>query len=443
MAHIINMPKQGLQMTEGTIMKWLASEGDTIAENAPLFEIETDKLTITVDSTHAGTLLKIVRKEGEVVPITEAVAIIGDANEDISEVLASMNTGASQTQETQATQATQESTSATASASQAPMQASLQVSQGAQTSGFASPRAKTAAQEKNLDYSTIAGSGPDGLVIERDVLATASAQPSATPLAKKIAAQQNVSLANVHGSGARGKICRADVLAGKNIQEATPDIRPLTGMRRVISQRMKESQNLNAQTTHRVSVCMTEASRCREQLKKLDIKVSFNDIISLCVARALHDKPQMNVQFVENGIWYKDTVNLGIAVALDEGLVVPVVHNAQYMTLQEISVAIKEVATKARDGSLEPDRYTGGSFTISNLGMYGLEEFTAIINPPESGILAVGKIEQTPIAVNGNVEIHPMMKLTLSYDHRLIDGAPAAEFLSTIKKYLENPFCLL
>jgi pyruvate dehydrogenase E2 component (dihydrolipoamide acetyltransferase) len=214
----------------------------------------------------------------------------------------------------------------------------------------------------------------------------------------------------------------------------------MAGMRRVIAERMKQSQNANAQASHRIAVRMDEATRLRLSLNK---EVGFNDLIALAVTRSLLDFPAMNSELVSEGIWRKDFVNLGIAVAVDKGLIVPVIKDADLLSLRELSAAIKSMAEKARSGTLQSDEYTGGSFTISNLGMFGLEDFTAIINPPEAGILAVGKIEDTPVAVNGNVEIKPLMKLTLSYDHRIVDGAPAAQFLSAIKEYLENPYKLL
>jgi pyruvate dehydrogenase E2 component (dihydrolipoamide acetyltransferase) len=203
---------------------------------------------------------------------------------------------------------------------------------------------------------------------------------------------------------------------------------------------MKQSLNENAQTCHRIAVRMDEAVRLRQSLDK---KIGYNDLIAYAVVRALGDFPAMNAELVTEGIWQKDFVNLGMAVAVDGGLIVPVVKDADLLSLAELSAAVKALAEKARLGSLQPDDYSGGSFTISNLGMYGLEEFVAIINPPEAGILAVGKIEDTPVAVQGNVEIHPLMKLTLSYDHRVVDGAPAAQFLARIKEYLENPYKLL
>ncbi|MDR2617774.1 MAG: 2-oxo acid dehydrogenase subunit E2 [Treponema sp.] len=413
MAEKIIMPKQGLQMTEGTIVEWLVPEGGRIVEGEPLFIIETDKVTITIDALVSGTLLKILAKEGDVVPVTGIVAIAGEPGEDISALT------------------------------------------GVPGRVFISPRAKMRAEELGVDYLAVHGSGQGSMIVERDIIAAAQSgsarkdsaasgpeKPAATPLAKKIALQSGLDLADIQGSGSRGKITRSDVVNSIKAKSPAGERRivPMRGMRKIIAERMKQSQNENAQTFHRVSVRMDEAVRLRQSLDKT---VGYNDLIAFASVRALKDFPEINAELTAEGIWQKDFVNLGIAVAMSGGLIVPVVHDAQRLTLAELASEIKALAEKARNNALQPDDYTGGSFTISNLGMYGLEEFAAIINPPEAGILAAGKIEETPIAVNGNVEIHPVMKLTLTYDHRIIDGAPAAQFLVRIKEYLENPYRLL
>ena len=427
----IIMPKQGLQMTEGTIIQWLAKEGDFVASGSPLFEMETDKLTITIDSSESGTLLKILREAGETVPITELIAIIGEQGEDYSGLLAEHSPVAA------------ESPCRNGANPQAETQVAPLAATQKGPACFATPRAKMRAAELNIDWTTLKGSSPEGWIIERDVVAANAERPRVTPLARKVAAVEGIDIASVQGSGPRGKILRADVDAHRTVMPQERHIVPLRGMRKVIAERMKQSQEINAQTMHKASVRMAEATRMREVLKSTGRKVSFNDIVALSVVRALREHPQMNVELTPEGIWYKDFVNLGLAVALDVGLVVPVVRNAERMNLEELSTTMREMAEGARAGLLSPDDYTGGSFTLSNLGMYGLEEFTAIINTPESGILAVGAVERVPVAVGDAVEVQPVMKLTLSYDHRVIDGAPAAEFLRTVKRYLETPYCLL
>jgi pyruvate dehydrogenase E2 component (dihydrolipoamide acetyltransferase) len=254
-----------------------------------------------------------------------------------------------------------------------------------------------------LSLIALTGSGPDGLIVEQDVLTAARVT---APAVREL------------GSGVRV---------------------PLSGMRGVIARRMRQSLEQNAQAVHKVSVRMDEAKRAIALMRERGHKIGYNAIIALATVRALVEHPELNAEIVGNEIWRKDFVNLGIAVAVPDGLMVPVVRDAHRLSLLQLSAAMRELADRARDGRLAPDDCSGGSFTLSNLGMLGLEEFTAIINPPEAGILAVGKVEDTPLAVDGRVEIHPVVRLTLSYDHRIVDGAPAALFLAHIKLYLETP----
>lgn len=451
MAERIIMPKQGLQMTEGTIVEWLAGEGGTVTAGEPLFTIETDKVTITIDALVSGTLLKIVAGPGTTVPITGLIGVVGNPGEDISAIVAGAGAndgGAS----------AGVSAAASASASAAPGSAEAL---GAETSGaglagasggrvFISPRARTKAEERGIDWRSLRGSGAGGMIVERDIETfSPPAETKITPLAVKVAALIGKDFSRIVGSGSRGKITRADVLSSpfpgtETSRSGERKLLPMKGMRKIIAERMKQSQNENAQASHRISVRMDEAARVRIAFKK---DLSYNDIIAMAAVRALKDFPEMNAELCPEGIWRKDFVNLGVAVAVEEGLLVPVVKDADLLSLRSLAAAIKELAEKARSGELGPDEYSGGTFTLSNLGMFGLEEFTAIINPPEAGILAVGKIEDSPVAVTGSegiktVEIHPVMKLTLSYDHRIVDGAPAARFLFRIKEYLEEP-CLM
>ena len=438
MANKVIMPKQGLQMTEGTIMSWLVKEGEVATEGEPLFEMETDKLTITMDSPASGTLLKIVKGEGETVPITETIAVIGEPGEDISALL----------EETAASDApAAEEAPAEAAATEAAAPQTVQRAEGERI--FITPRAKMVAEEKGIDYSGIAGSGTDGMIIERDVITYIASGAKATPLAKKVAAQSGVKLDDVAGTGARGKIVKDDIMAAVAARAAGGAARgetlvPFTGMRKVVATRMRDSLETAAQTSHKISADMTEAANLRAAFKKQDKRVSYNDIVSLAVCRALKDFPMMNAQMTDDGILVKDYVNLGIAVAIDRGLIVPVINDADLMTVEEIGIMTRELAEKAKNGTLKPDEYKGGTFTISNLGMFGLDSFVAIINQPESGILAVGAIKKTPVVLdNDEITVRPIMSLTLSYDHRVVDGAPAAEFLSKIKAYLEQPYLLL
>jgi pyruvate dehydrogenase E2 component (dihydrolipoamide acetyltransferase) len=443
------MPKQGLQMTEGTIIKWLKQEGERIESGQPLFEMETDKLTITIDAAVSGTLLKIVKAEGEVVPITEMIAVIGELGEDIGGLLADGKVN-------QAPEATAKEAAGAVGAVETAIDPEG-TTRAAGEKVFITPRAKTLAQGNNLDYLKVNGTGPEGLIVEKDVQAYLAALPAqsetagkVTPVAAKLAGQHQVKLAEVGGSGVRGKVMKADIeaaIAARSGKTASGTrkgrIIPFAGMRKVIADRMTQSLQGMAQANHRMKVDMTEIIRFREKLKAAEIKVSFTDIFVKVVAKALLDFPMANASLTDEGILVKDYVNMGLAVAVENGLIVPVIKDADLMTLGEIATVAAELIAKAKSGQLQPDDYTGGTFTITNLGMFGIDEFTAIINPPESAILAVGKIEKTPVVVDDAVVIRPVMTLSLTYDHRVIDGAPAAQFLQRVKQILQNPYLLI
>ena len=292
----------------------------------------------------------------------------------------------------------------------------------------------------------VTGSGPDGLIVERDVLAFTPRQ--STPLAKAVARQEGVEVADATGSGAHGKVTKADIEAlvaarkgGQAVRSGT--LVPYEGKRRIIGEKMKESLLTHAQLSHQIRVDMSRAVELRESLKAASRKVSYNDIILMATARALMDYPVMNAELTDKGILQKDYVHLGMAVDTPSGLIVPVIRDADLMRLGEISACAAELAEKAKSGRLTPAEYTGSSFTVSNLGMFGLTSFVPILNTPESGILGVGQIEKQPVVIDDAVVIRPMMNLTLTYDHRVTDGAPAAQFLARVKQYLENPFLLL
>ena len=442
------MPKQGLQMTEGLITKWLVQEGERVEAGVPLFEMETDKLTIEIESPASGILLKIIRPAGETVPITELIALIGESGDAAAE---------------------------SAPTAQAPAAAAV-TAQAPAGRIFITPRARTAAAEQAVDPAGLAGSGPDGLIIERDILAAARRQPAEakiTPVAARLARQNAVDPNLATGSGARGKIVRADIedlvaakaagpstaprpsavpsavtpaaagAAGPAVQADQDMLIPFAGMRKVIADRMMQSVQGMAQANHRMKVDMSETVRFREKLKEAEVKVSYTDILIKVVARALADFPMINASLTPEGILLKSAIHIGLAVAVENGLIVPVIKHADRRSLREIAAESAGLAEKARKGGLLPDDYTGGTFTVTNLGMYDLDSFTAIVNPPESAILAIGKIDRVPVAVEDTVVIRPVMMLSLSYDHRIIDGAPAAQFLQRIKQYLQNPYLLI
>ena len=436
MASVIIMPKQGLLMEEGTITKWLAKEGEQTTEGAPLFEMETDKLTITMDSTATGTVLKILHPEGDTVPITQPIAIVGQPGEDISGLLGGE----------------------APAAAPAP-QPVVEHAPGERV--FSSPRARLRAEENGVDIAAVPGSGPDGLVVERDVQNYIANQPTVTPLAANQARIQGIDLSGLTGTGPNGKITTEDLHIASAAVEPAPAAEPIpgqltrgtrteamSGMRKAISRNMLTSKSTNAQTNHRMVVDMTAAVALRRQYKALGIKISYNDIIVRACAKALQDFPIVNASVDGSDIVYHDYVNIGTAVSVPGGLIVPVIRDADIIGLTGIAAKSAELIEKAREGRLTEADYHGGTFTVSSLGMFDLDDFVAIINPPESAILAVGKIAKTPVVVTDDegedqVVIKSMCALCLSYDHRIIDGAEAAKFLQKLKSYLQNPILLI
>lgn len=397
---IVIMPKQGLQMTEGMISTWLVQEGQEVKEGQPLFEMETDKLSITIDASASGTLLKILCDEGEVAEVAAPIAVIGEPGADYQAILNGTSVNATEPQP------------APVPATQSTTHSSTQVETPAVSCverTFSSPRARTRAEELGIDFKAIPGSGPMGMVLERDVLNAKSMMKTVEQVTAPTGAKQV----------------------------------PISGMRRVIAQRMMDSLNTLAQANHRLTVDMSAAVALREQLKAAGVKVSYNDIVIRCVAKALTEFPMVNATMDDKFITLYDHVNIGVAVATDTGLLVPVIRNADKLSLPQIAVMSKDLAARTKENKLSPDELTGGTFTISNLGMFDIESFTAIINKPEAGILAVGKMEKQPVVINDQIVIRPRMQLSLTYDHRILDGAPAALFLRRVKQLLENPGLLI
>ena len=450
MATIVIMPKQGLMMEEGTITSWLKKEGEAVTAGEPLFEMETDKLTITMDAEASGTLLKILHPEGDVVPITQPIAVLGEPGEDVSALVGGDAAPA---------QAAAPAEAAPAPAAEAPASPAVERAPGERV--FSSPRARLRAEENGVDIAAVPGSGPDGLVIERDVNAYMANKPAVTPLAANIAKAQGVDLSGVTGSGSNGKIKVFDLPGGSPAaapaaQESPAAVQQsrgthtekMSGMRKAISRNMLASKETNAQTNHRIKVDMTAAIALRKQYKDLGIKISYNDIIVRACAKALADMPIVNASVEGDSILYHDYVNVGTAVSVPGGLIVPVIKDADIIGLSGIAARSAALIEKAREGRLTDADYHGGTFTVSSLGMFDLDDFVAIINPPESAILAVGKIAKTPVVVTDEegedaIVIKSMCALCLSYDHRIIDGAEAAKFLQKVKNYLQNPVLLI
>jgi pyruvate dehydrogenase E2 component (dihydrolipoamide acetyltransferase) len=421
MAIKVIMPKQGLQMTEGIITRWLYREGQTVKQGEPLFEMETDKLSIEIDAPASGTLLKIIHDEGDTVPITETIALIGEPGETLAKPEGEADETAREATGRPGESPERQAGTHAEAAAKTHDEAAAKTHAEAAAAGrvFATPRARALAKDLGLRCEEVRGTGPEGIIIEKDILQAAQEMKNRRGQEQKQEPRPEQKKEPVAGGQSR--------------------LIPLSGKRKVIAERLTRSLREMAQANHRMKVNMTEIIRLREKLLSQGSKVSFTDILIKAAARALPEFPMINSSLTPDGILLKDEINIGVAVATDDGLMVPVIKDAARRSLREIASLNGELAEKARQGRLTSYECSGGTFTITNLGMFDIDEFTAIINPPESAILAIGKIEKTPVVEGDGIVIRPIMTMSLTYDHRVIDGAPAARFLQKIKEILLNP----
>jgi len=384
MATAITMPKMGLSMKTGTVGKWLKNEGDAVKKGEAVVEVMTEKITNKVEAPADGILLKIVAPKGTKLPVGALMGVIGEPGEDISAILAAPPSAAAEGSATPGSQ--------TAAGQKVKI----------------SPAARKLAEENGIDYTRITGTGPEGRITKEDVEKTIA---------------EGVSAAD---------------------DRPTLEVIPYEGMRRAIGDNMAHSWSIAPKVTHHVSVDISNLLALRKTLNngvKDKDKISITDLLVKAVARALEMKPNINVTLDGDAIKVLQDINIGVAVALDDGLIVPVVRNANKKSLAEVSKEVRDLAKRARKNKLNPDEMGGGTFTITNVGAYGsVDWFTPIINQPESAILGVGRTVDKPVVVDGQIVVRPMMGLSLSFDHRVIDGAPAAEFLAVLLGLIEQPY---
>ncbi|QDA61321.1 pyruvate dehydrogenase complex dihydrolipoamide acetyltransferase [Hymenobacter jejuensis] len=434
-ATVIRMPKMSDTMTEGTIASWLKKVGDKVKSGDVLAEVETDKATMELENYDDGTLLYIGPKEGEAVAVDGVLAIIGEEGADVQALLGGQSGGAAAPAAAPAAPA--EATSAATTSQAAPAEAATT----AQTGGrlLASPLAKRIAKDKGIDISQVKGSGDNGRIISRDVesFQPGAAQPAAAPV------PQAAPTAQPAAAPAPQAAAPAAAPAATPAEGTYTDT-PVSQMRKVIARRLSESLFTAPHFYLTMEILMDRAMEVRTQLNTLSpVKLSFNDMVIKACAVALKQHPVINSSWLGDKIRQNKVVNIGVAVAVDEGLLVPVVRNADGKGLSAIATEVKELAGKAKSKKLQPAEWEGSTFTISNLGMFGIEEFTAIINPPDACILAVGGIKQTAVVKDGQLAIGNVMKVTLSCDHRVVDGATGSAFLQTLKSLLEDPMRML
>lgn len=391
MATTVIMPKLGLTMTEGTIEKWLKQEGDRIEKGEPLVEIITEKINFQYESPASGILRKIFHHEGETVPVTTPIAIIAEEGEAVAEVeIAKPEVPV-----------------------EIPLPAAVQKESREPTKRiFVSPIARRMAQEKGIDLSSIKGSGPMGRIIKMDILKAPG---------KEVAPA---------------------------MQRPSEKLIPLKGIRRIIAKRMTESFQNVPHFYLSLEIDMTSCLVLHEQLReemerRTQLRLTLTDLLVKTTASALRDHPIINSRIEGDQIHLIEEINIGVAIALEDGLIVPVIHHADQKSLTEITSTLRDLTHKAKEGKLSLEEVGGGTFTLSNMGMLGIDKFNAIINPPECSILGVGRTVEKPVFHGGEIKVRPMAWFSLSSDHRIVDGATAALFLNQIKKLVENPTFLL
>lgn len=412
MAEVIRMPKMSDTMEEGVIVEWLKKEGDTVKSGDILAEVETDKATMELENYVKGTLLHIGVQKGDAVPVDGIIAIVGEPGEDIKALLAEASTK-----------------------KEAPKE---EVAESSAPAPQATPAAPSAPAATNNTATTT----DDGRI-------------KASPLARKMAEEKGLNIASIHGTGENGRIVRRDI---ENYKESAASIPaapvytgqesftevPVSQMRKTIARRLADSKFTAPHFYLTMEINMDKAVEARGAMNEYSpVKLSYNDMVIKAAAIALRQHPQVNSSWMGDKIRTNQHIHVGVAVAVEDGLLVPVVRFADNKTLSQISAEVKELAEKAKTKKLQPAEWEGNTFSISNLGMYGIDEFTAIINPPNACILAIGGMKETVIVKNGEMRPGHIMKVTLSCDHRVVDGVVGSKFLQTFKNLLEEPVRLL
>jgi pyruvate dehydrogenase E2 component (dihydrolipoamide acetyltransferase) len=448
MASEVIMPKLSPTMEEGQLSRWLKKEGDSVAMGEPLAEIDTDKATMEMQALTNGVLRKILIKEGESAPLGQVIAIVGEPDEDISAL------------ESKAQSPKTEATPPASTEAPAPEQPS-EASTAAPSASAQAPAARPS--------PTTGGNGRKGDVVE----AAPSGRLIVSPLAARMAAEAGIDLRSLSGSGPGGRIIKRDIeaaitggqkVAPERAEVAQPRLRPVpplqqptvagaspfrdepvSEIRKVIARRLVTSLGPVPHFFLTTEIEMDRAVEMRRNINELDpdLKISINDIIIKVAAAALIQHGDVNASFQEKVIRYYERADIGVAVAIEDGLITPVVRSADQKSLSEIAGEVRDLAERARSRKLRPEEYTGASFSISNLGMFGIDEFTAVINPPEGAIVAVGTVTPKPVVREDEIVVRHMMRVTMSCDHRVIDGATGAKFLQTFKRILENPLYLV
>jgi pyruvate dehydrogenase E2 component (dihydrolipoamide acetyltransferase) len=450
MATQVVMPKLSPTMEEGQLARWLKQEGDTVSMGEPLAEIDTDKATMEMQSLGNGVLRKILIQEGESAPLGQIIAIIGEPDEDISGLLSGVQSGQSQAPSKEQAEAQPVESEAGKEGAPAPQPApqgdtgrpaqsgdngaGVQSDTGDGGRLVVSPLAARMAAEAGINLRSLRGSGPAGRIIKRDI--EAAIQAGQTQTEAKAGEPLQAPRAGEPVSPAQ----QSEIAGASPYRDE-----PMSEMRRVIARRLVTSIGPVPHFFLTTEIEMDNVASLRNSIKELnpDLKISVNDIIIKVAAAALIAHPQVNASFQEKSIRYYERADIGVAVAIEDGLITPVIRSADKKSLSQIAAEVRELAERARARRLKPEEYTGATFSVSNLGMFGINEFTAVINPPEAAILAVGEMKPSAVVREGVVAVRQIMRVTMSCDHRVIDGATGAQFLQTFKRILENPLYLI
>lgn len=447
MAEKLLLPKMGATMEEGMIDTWLVEEGEKIEAGDPIVAVQTDKITIEVEAENDGVLLKKLYEPGDIVPVQQVIAFIGEEGENLDNIMEDVREDVF---------GVENEIKETEFISNGNVESVISTGNKEETIPIRrTPIARRLAEENNVNLKDISGSGPLGRIQKRDIeYYCKSSQKKITPLAQKIAADFQIVTSNIDGSGTHGKIIKDDIISANrpSISEQLQVKRvPFKGMRKVIAQRISDSFYSAPHVTLNTEVDMTECVKLRQKLLPVieqleNVRLSYNEILIKATAFTLKNNPNINISLDnDKDILYHSDINIGIAVAVPDGLVVPVLNNVDKKGLGTVAKEAKAIAKKAKDGSLTIDEMQGSTFSISNLGMYAIDGFTPIINQPNAAILGVGRIQKKLVIVDDEDEakVRSMMILSLSFDHRIIDGAPAAQFLTDLKEVLENPYKLM
>ena len=459
MATSIVMPQMGYDMREGTVVRWHKQEGDPVARGDVLADIETDKATVEYEAFTAGVLRKIIAQEGVTIPVGELIAVITAPDEPLPEdILAKAEPAAESLQPTSTGVGVDEPSPQPSIAT--PIQ---------DGEVRASPIARRLAKERGIDLSRVSGTGPGGRIVEQDVLSYKEATPAetaapeagevrASPIARRLARERGIDLARINGTGPGGRIIEQDILgyeeaapvtaavAAPQVDTAVEQRVDLSRMRRTIARVTSDSKRDAPHFYITSELDMSKAMELRRDINDAvtaEQRVSVNDLVVKASAVALARYPKFNAFFQGDHLRMNPSVNIGIAIALEAGLIVPGINDCQTKTLLEIAAASSDLISRANSGTLRNEEYSGTTFSISNLGMFDVDSFNAIIYPPHAAVLAVGTVKEQPVARGGQVVVAQMMKATLSVDHRVADGAEAAQFLMEIKRLLENPVSLM